>query len=95
MIAQRGYGPSVKPRIRYAALKDCLEKLKGVALSRGASVHMPRIGTVYAGGNWSYILELIDEILVKNNIDVTIYALPDYEPGEAQGVINFGTVMQS
>jgi len=95
MIAQRGYGPSVKPRIRYAALKDCLEKLKGIALSRGASVHMPRIGTGYAGGNWSYILELIDEILVRSNIDVTIYTLPDYEPGEAQGVLNFRTVMQS
>ena len=95
MIAQHGYGESVKPRIRYAALKDCLERLKRIALSRGASVHMPRIGTGYAGGNWSYILELIDEILVRSNIDVTIYTLPDYEPVEAQGVLNFRTVIQS
>jgi len=88
MIAQHGYGESVKPRIRYAALKDCLGKLKDIALSQEASVHMPRIGTGYAGGNWSYILELIDEMLVRNNVDVTIYTLPDYEPVEAQVMLN-------
>ncbi len=95
MIAQRGYGESAKPRIRYTSLKDCLEKLKDIALSRGASVHMPRIGTGYAGGNWNYILELIDEILVRNNVDVTIYTLPDYEPVDAQGRLNLRTGVQS
>lgn len=95
MITQHGYGESVKPRIRYAALKDCLEKLKDIALSQGASVHMPRIGTGYAGGNWSYILELIDEILVRNNVDVTIYTLPDYEPVEAQGLLNLRIGIQA
>jgi len=95
MIAQRGYGESSKPRIRYTSLKDCLEKLKDIALSQGASVHMPRIGTGYAGGNWNYILELIDEILVRNNVDVTIYILPDYESVEAQGRLNLRTGIQS
>jgi len=94
MIAQHGYGESTKPRIRYDALKNCLERLKDIALSRGASVHMPPIGTGYAGGNWSYILELIDEILVRNNVGVTIYALPDYEPAAAQGRLNFRTGIQ-
>ena len=91
MIAQHGYGESVKPRIRYAALRDCLHQLKMIALSKGASVNMPRIGTGYAGGNWSYILELIDEMLVRNGINVTIYTLPDYEPGEIQGVLRLNT----
>ncbi len=95
MIAQRGYGESMKPRIRYDALRDCLQKLKDIALSRGASVHMPRIGTGYAGGNWSYILELIDEILVRNNVDVTIYTIPDYEQAEAQGRLNLRIGIQS
>ena len=95
MIAQRGYGESTKPRIRYASLKDCLEKVKDIALSRGASVHMPRIGTGYAGGNWNYILELIDEILVRNNVNVTIYTLPDFEPAEAQGRLKLRTGIQS
>jgi hypothetical protein len=95
MIAQHGYGESIKPRIRYAALGDCLHQLKEISLSKDASVHMPRIGTGYAGGNWSYILELIDEILIKNGIEVTIYTLPGYEPVEAQGVFRLGTRIQT
>lgn len=95
MVAQHGYGESVKPRIRYAALRDCLQQLKEIAVSKSASVHMPRIGTGYAGGNWSYIIELIDEILVRNGIDVTIYTLPDYEPGETQGLLRLDTRIQT
>ncbi len=85
MVAQHGFGESKKPRIRYEALRNCLIQLKEIALSRRASVHMPRIGTGYAGGNWSFILELIDEILVRNNVDVSIYVLPDYKPTITQG----------
>jgi hypothetical protein len=95
MIAQHGYGQSTKPRMRYAALRECLYQLKEVALDRSAQVHMPRIGTGYAGGNWSYILELIDEILVRNRIDVTIYTLPDYEPVETQGALRLGAGIQA
>jgi len=90
MIAQHGYGESAKSRIRYAALRNCLYQLKALALANRASVHMPRIGTGYAGGNWSYILELIDEILVRNGVDVTIYTIPDYEPVEAQSRLQLG-----
>lgn len=89
MIAQHGYGESTKPRIRYAALMQCLEKLKEIALRESASIHMPRIGTGYAGGNWSYIIELIDEILVIPGINVTIYTLPNYDPNETQGSFPF------
>lgn len=95
MVAQHGYGESAKPRIRYAALRECLYQLKEIALDRGAQVHMPRIGTGYAGGNWGYILELIDEILVRNGIEVTIYTLPDYEPIEAQSRLGLGTRIQT
>jgi hypothetical protein len=95
MVAQHGYGESTKPRIRYAALSECLYQLKEVALDRGAQVHMPRIGTGYAGGNWGYILELIDEILVRNGIEVTVYTLPDHEPVEAQGVFRLDTRIQT
>lgn len=95
MVAQHGYGESTKPRIRYAALRECLYQLKEVALDRGAQVHMPRIGTGYAGGNWGYILELLDEILVRNGIEVTIYTLPDYEPAETQVVFRLDTGIQA
>jgi len=91
MIAQHGYGESAKPRIRYAALRKCLFQLREISLAKGFSVHMPRIGTGYAGGNWGYILELIDEILVRSGIDVTIYTLPGDEPAETQGLLRLYT----
>ena len=87
MIAQHGYGESTKPRIRYAKLRNCLSHLKDIAIERDASIHMPRIGTGYAGGNWSYISELVDEILVRNGITVTVYTLPSYEPIETQAAL--------
>lgn len=92
MIAQHGYGESTKPRIRYAALRDCLRKLEELAVNKTATVHMPRIGTGYAGGNWPFISELIDEVLVRNGISVTVYTLPDNDPGEAQGMLKMGAL---
>lgn len=76
MVAQHGYGESLKPRIRYAALRDCLSKLSEIAVSRHASVHMPRIGTGFAGGNWRVIEDLVVEALVSRGIRVTVYEFP-------------------
>ena len=87
MIAQHGYGESAKARIRYAALRNCLGQLREIAVNKAASIHMPRIGTGYAGGNWSYISELIDEMLVRSSIAVTIYTLPENEPVETQSML--------
>jgi Zn-dependent peptidase ImmA (M78 family) len=77
MIAQHGYGPSPKPRIRYEALKECLLKLGEVAIKENASVHIPRIGAGQAGGSWWVISELIEESLCKKGIKVKVYDLPD------------------
>ena len=79
MVAQRGYGPSKQPRIRYQALKTCLVSLAKASREISATVHMPRIGTGYAGGNWNIISELIYENLLKQGIDVTVYDLPGTE----------------
>lgn len=76
LIAQHGYGPSETPRIRYLALEQCLEKLGKAAEATHASVQMPRIGTGYSGGNWSYISKVIDEQLVAKGIPVTVVAMP-------------------
>jgi O-acetyl-ADP-ribose deacetylase (regulator of RNase III) len=76
MIAQRGYGASARPRIRYAALRQALGQVAVLARERGASVHMPRIGAGQAGGDWSIIREMIDQELVQRGVDVTVYALP-------------------
>lgn len=77
MIAQHGYGPSPRPRIRYAALRACLGTVADEALRSGATVHMPRIGTGQAGGSWWVISELVDEALSRRGVSVTVYDLPD------------------
>jgi O-acetyl-ADP-ribose deacetylase (regulator of RNase III) len=79
MVAQRGYGPSPKPRIRYGALSACLRVLADVASDRGASVHIPRIGCGQAGGDWAVVSELIDEHLCRRGVAVSVYDLPGVE----------------
>jgi Zn-dependent peptidase ImmA (M78 family)/O-acetyl-ADP-ribose deacetylase (regulator of RNase III) len=76
MICQHGYGPSQRPRLRYAALKVCLEQLLAKATELKASVHMPRIGSGYAGGTWGLIEQLVDENLCRYGVHVTVYDLP-------------------
>ena len=88
MIAQRGYGPSKTPRIRYAALSICLNQVAELALKQGATVHMPRIGTGQAGGQWAWIRELIDDRLVRRGVPVFVYELPDSVPVDLQGLLH-------
>ena len=76
MVAQHGYGPSPKPRIRYQALEACLDAVRDIAVSRGAAVHAPRIGAGQAGGSWPVIEELINDILVRQGVKVVVYDLP-------------------
>jgi O-acetyl-ADP-ribose deacetylase (regulator of RNase III) len=76
LIAQHGYGPSLFPRIVYTALEQCLKNVATQAKESGSSVHMPRIGSGEAGGNWNIVAELIDEILCGRGIPVTVYDLP-------------------
>ena len=87
MVAQHGYGPSIKPRIRYGALMNCLGRLAEVAAKKGATVHMPRIGTGNAGGTWSIIQELIQDTLLRRGIQVTIYDLPGIGVNETQAIL--------
>jgi O-acetyl-ADP-ribose deacetylase (regulator of RNase III) len=79
MIAQHGYGPSPKPRIRYAALRKALEQLASVAAEKGATIHMPRIGCGQAGGSWEIVRDLIDETLISKSVRVTVYDPPNTE----------------
>ena len=74
LIGQEGFGPSLFPRIRYAS--DCLEQVAEYAASTGASIHMPKIGTGSAGGDWSTINELIDDVMVRAGLSVTVYDVP-------------------
>ncbi|WP_280454179.1 macro domain-containing protein [Nocardia brasiliensis] len=74
MVAQNGIrtSPGDTP-IRYDALDRCLSTLAGHALDLHASVHMPRIGTGLAGGDWLKIEPLILQRLCGNGIQVTVY----------------------
>jgi O-acetyl-ADP-ribose deacetylase (regulator of RNase III) len=76
VIAQKGYGISTRPRIRYAALREGLLKVAEAAKKTGASVHMPRIGTGLAGGAWPVVEEIVREVLVGTSIPVFVYDLP-------------------
>lgn len=80
MVAQHGYGPSPAPRIRYAALRACLERVAEAAQATGASVHMPRIGTGEAGGSWSVVEELVLSTVVAAGVPVIVYDLPGAAP---------------
>ncbi len=90
IVAQHGYGPSARPRIRYAALRQGLEAVARIAQERQASVHMPRIGTGQAGGSWSVVRELILETLCDASVPVTVYDLPGSAPrSEQQTTLEF------
>lgn len=93
IVAQHGYGDATRPRIRYAALREGLAAVAVTARERGASVHMPRIGTGQAGGQWSIVRELILETLVDAGVAVTVYDLPgSLPPREAQTTLGFPSV---
>lgn len=77
MVAQKGYGASKKTRVRFAALSTCLAEVAALAHERGATVHMPRIGTGEGRADWAIIRELIDDHLVRASVDVTVYTLPN------------------
>ena len=76
LIGQEGFGPSLFPRIRYAALQTSLEQVADLAASIGASIHMPKIGTGSAGGDWSTIEEMLDDVMVRAGLLVTVYDVP-------------------
>jgi O-acetyl-ADP-ribose deacetylase (regulator of RNase III) len=80
MVAQRGFGISDMPRVRYGALRQCLEQVAELAGDRGANVHMPRIGTGGGGGDWRVIRELIRDSIVRRGIPVTVYSPPETKP---------------
>lgn len=76
LIAQEGFGESERPRIRYGALEKALRPVADAASQQQASVHMPRIGTGAAGGNWSTIEELVRDALVARGLQVVVYDPP-------------------
>jgi len=82
LVSQHGLGrPKSGPRLRYGALFAALEEVSKLARERGASVHMPRIGTGEAGGSWNIIQGIIEETLVSQGVNVTVYDLAEPSVG--------------
>lgn len=76
MCAQRGITKR-GDKIDYFYLNHCLQEVFYTANKIGATVHMPRIGSGLAGGNWNRILEMIMDAADKADVDVYIYTLPE------------------
>ncbi len=85
MVAQKGYGESKGPRIRYTALEKCLTEVAEEARKKQASVHMPRIGTGSGGGSWPLIEAIIIDRLISPGVAVTVYDLPNSRNNQKQG----------
>ena len=76
MIAQHDIKPiNYIPPIRYEALIECLTKLRDFINEQtcGVSVHMPKIGSGLAGGNWDIIEQIIIDELCNHDIEVNVY----------------------
>ncbi len=91
MVAQRGYGPTTQPRIRYSALRSCLAAVAEFALQRGLAVQMPRIGCGQAGGNWKIIQDIIETEVCRRGVPVTVFDLPGTTVANlpTQSMLNF------
>lgn len=77
MFAQNGIKTSFNPKpISYKAVAAALEKVALYAIKNRMTIHMPRIGTGLAGGNWKTIEHLINTHLCSKKISVTVYDLP-------------------
>ena len=70
MIAQHGLGGVA---ISYSWLASCLIKLRRLTEECHASIHAPLIGCGLAGGKWPNVEALIENLLTKYEIPVTIY----------------------
>lgn len=78
MIAQNGINNRFSPkicRVDYDALRSCLTTVNTYALTNSInSIHMPKIGTGLAMGDWNTIVKIIEET-VDIKIDVYVYTL--------------------
>lgn len=78
MIGQHGIRrrSAGSPPIRYEAVGTALRITADYAIEHSASVHMPRIGSGLARGDWNIIEKIINDTLCNRSIKTTVYDLP-------------------
>ena len=87
IVGQRGFGKSKTPRVQYGAIQTGLARVADFALNKGASVHLPRIGTGVAGGNWATIKNMMEEQFVESGVEVNVYTLPPQRISQDQAAL--------
>jgi hypothetical protein len=85
MIAQNGYISGTNPRpLKYDALVQCMKivtqqieylnnNVSSFSPEYNFTIHTCKFGSDLAGGNWSFIECLIEDIWTNSGIDVTVY----------------------
>jgi len=80
MIAQKGFRSKNNSRpLRYVALIEAMKYVVGqlnflkMQDDRKIVIHTPKFGSDLSGGNFSFILDLIDEIWLDAGYDVVVY----------------------
>lgn len=86
MIGQDGIANAANAKpVKYWALQKCMEEIRMVISETIVSgqmllgkevkpvIHTPKFGAALAGGNWDFILELIQEQWLDRGIDVVVY----------------------
>lgn len=74
MIAQRGIKSPTNPKpIRYESLAKALQSVYKYANETGAEIHMPKIGSGLAGGDWTSIEKIINVIAKKYKTKTFVY----------------------
>lgn len=84
LVAQEGFG-GAGPLLRYDALDKSLDELARLAISRGAAVHLPRLGVGQAGGRWDFVEAAIVQRLTGRGINVTVHTRPNESYQGAHG----------
>lgn len=64
------------PPVRYEAMETALGDVADFAISKTASVHLPRIGCGLAGGKWEIVEQIVNRSLCKCGVEVIVYDLP-------------------
>ena len=78
MIGQDGtVNPNNPKPVKYWALAKAMLTIKDfceeINQSGKVVIHCPKFGSLRAGGNFDFVLELIKEIKIENGLDVVVY----------------------
>lgn len=70
---QHSFLPRNMCHVDYDAVRTCMEKVKEFAKAKSLRIAMPKIGAGLAGGDWSKIEAILEDVF--NDYDVSVYVL--------------------